>query len=91
MARLVSLAFILFLLTVGLISCAQDSSPQVRTHYYVDTVRCRGCGTCVDSCRFNAIRLNSNTGKAQIDTLLCTSCGTCKRVCPYQAIKDTTY
>lgn len=35
MVRLVSLAFILFLLTVGLISCTQDSSPQVRTHYYV--------------------------------------------------------
>ncbi|MCX7757053.1 MAG: 4Fe-4S binding protein [candidate division WOR-3 bacterium] len=69
----------------------QNNRSPTKTYYSVDTSRCIGCGICVDSCRFNAIRLDTITWKAQIDSTVCTSCGTCKRVCQHQAIKDTTY
>ncbi|MCX7785903.1 MAG: 4Fe-4S binding protein [candidate division WOR-3 bacterium] len=85
-----------WLLAIGLLTsilfCTKKKElPQPKTYYVVDTLRCTGCGVCVDSCRFNAIKLDTVSWKAHIDTMLCTLCGVCKRVCRYQAIKDTTY
>ncbi len=44
---------------------------------------CIGCGTCVDSCPFDAIDMIDD--KAVINDK-CTACGTCIEVCPVDAI-----
>jgi NAD-dependent dihydropyrimidine dehydrogenase PreA subunit len=50
----------------------------------VDTSKCTGCGTCVDACRRDAIKLVN--GVAQIIPELCINCGLCVRKCPEGAI-----
>ena len=45
--------------------------------------KCIGCGTCVDSCPFDAIDMIED--KAVINDK-CTACGTCIEVCPVEAI-----
>lgn len=50
----------------------------------IDTTKCTGCGTCVDACRRDAIKLVN--GVAQIIPELCINCGLCVRKCPEGAI-----
>jgi ferredoxin len=50
----------------------------------IDTSKCTGCGTCVDACRRDAIKLVN--GVAQIIPELCINCGLCVRKCPEGAI-----
>jgi ferredoxin len=50
----------------------------------IDTSKCTGCGTCVDVCRRDAIKLVG--GIAQIIPELCINCGLCARKCPEEAI-----
>lgn len=45
---------------------------------------CNGCGICVDSCRFDAIRRNGAVYR--IDPVACEGCGVCYRICPVKAI-----
>jgi len=45
---------------------------------------CSGCGTCLDVCPTEAIRMLD--GRAII-TMECIDCGACPRVCPEGAIK----
>jgi MinD superfamily P-loop ATPase len=45
---------------------------------------CRGCGTCNDVCRFDAV-LNEN-GDFQIDPIKCEGCAACFYQCPESAI-----
>jgi len=52
--------------------------------YVVNQETCTGCGTCVDVCPTDAIRIAS--GKAVI-TWECTDCGACPRYCPEGAIR----
>ena len=49
---------------------------------------CRGCGTCVDVCEFDAISLvqKLNVTIAQVNEALCKGCGTCATYCPTNAI-----
>src|SRR5512134_2063802 len=49
----------------------------------VDLDRCIGCGTCVQDCPLDAIRLKKK--KAVIGDR-CSECGACLRVCPEEAI-----
>ncbi len=61
----------------------------------IDLELCTGCGTCVDSCPVDVIRLDPVTGKAAIcypEDCMC--CDYCEFDCPKQAIyvgpgKDT--
>lgn len=46
--------------------------------------RCTGCGTCLDVCPVEAIRIED--GRAKI-TIECMDCGACLSVCPEGAIK----
>jgi UDP-glucose 4-epimerase len=48
------------------------------------TSDCIGCGTCVETCAFQAIELHS---PAAIITSRCKACGRCVDICPHQAIK----
>ena len=50
----------------------------------VDLDKCTGCGTCVDSCPTNAIKLEND--KAVIPPDDCVECGACVDTCPTGAI-----
>lgn len=53
----------------------------------IDPERCTGCGTCVDSCSMDVIRLDDATGRAVVrypeDCMLC---GWCVVACPENAV-----
>ncbi|HEX9021247.1 MAG TPA: 4Fe-4S binding protein [Nitrospirota bacterium] len=53
--------------------------------YRVSENVCTGCGTCLDVCPTEAIKLQD--GRAVI-TIDCIDCGACPRVCPEGAIKQ---
>lgn len=71
------------------IMCVIDEacSSCVQTNYEVTSL-CRGCvaRACIHNCPKNAVRLDSETGKAKIDHDACISCGICHESCPYHAI-----
>jgi len=51
----------------------------------IDHKKCTGCGTCVQNCRFQALRIKKN--KSQLIPYNCEGCGVCEIVCPQGAIK----
>ena len=48
----------------------------------VNNKKCTGCGLCVKSCPYNAIKINPDTQKA----IKCIQCGECIDRCPVDAI-----
>ena len=61
----------------------------------VDPKICKGCGTCVLVCPFDAIELKESKirgleGKivAEVNTALCKGCGLCAAACPNRAIQQ---
>jgi heterodisulfide reductase subunit A len=55
----------------------------------VDERLCTGCGTCAETCAFQAIHLERVEGvlsTARIAPLLCKGCGNCVTACPSKAI-----
>ncbi|MBI9076120.1 MAG: FAD-dependent oxidoreductase [Desulfatibacillum sp.] len=60
---------------------------------YVDALRCRGCGSCVAVCPYQAIGFKQNEvggWYASVDEALCKGCGNCISVCPNNAA-DSPY
>jgi len=51
----------------------------------IDPEKCTGCGSCVDICPTEAIKLNDD-GKAEVDPEKCGDCGACVDECPSEAI-----
>jgi ferredoxin len=49
----------------------------------VDSSRCSGCGKCVKTCQFGAIRIVD--GKARVKEDLCMGCGVCLSTCDQEA------
>lgn len=49
----------------------------------VDKDKCTACGSCVEACPVDAIKLEE---KATIDKENCIDCGTCVDECPEEAI-----
>ena len=47
----------------------------------IDPQKCSGCFTCVQACRFDAVKENF-----EIDEIACEGCGVCVDFCPEQAI-----
>ena len=58
----------------------------VSSNYYaqVNSELCVGCGTCIDRCQMNAIKLKNDISK--IITKKCVGCGNCVVTCPQNAI-----
>jgi len=50
----------------------------------VNSKKCIGCGSCVQNCQFQAIKLIKN--KAHVNPFTCEGCGLCEIICPVQAI-----
>ena len=48
---------------------------------------CLGYGDCVEACAFDAIKVNPETGIAEVDAEKCTACGTCVKACPKHIIE----
>lgn len=48
---------------------------------------CLGCGDCADQCRFDAMRLDPDSGLPVVDFDKCTACGACAAVCPRDIIE----
>ncbi len=58
---------------------------------FSDPAACAGCGTCVTTCPFNAIELQSkNDGKkfAVVNVVQCKGCGSCVAACPSKAMQQ---
>ncbi len=54
--------------------------------FRIEGEACMGCGRCADSCRFGAIRLDSENSSYSIASELCERCGACLDLCPAGAI-----
>ena len=48
---------------------------------------CLGYGDCVEACVFDAVRINPETGIAEVDAEKCTACGACVKACPKNIIE----
>ena len=48
---------------------------------------CLGGGDCERACNFDAIKVNPETGIAEVDPEKCTSCGACVKACPRHIIE----
>jgi Na+-translocating ferredoxin:NAD+ oxidoreductase RNF subunit RnfB len=48
---------------------------------------CLGLGDCAAACAFDAIRINLQTGLAEVAEDQCTACGACLRACPKNIIE----
>jgi ferredoxin len=46
-----------------------------------------GYGDCVEACAFDAIKVNPETGIAEVDPDKCTACGACVKACPKKIIE----
>nr|MDO8097841.1 CoB--CoM heterodisulfide reductase iron-sulfur subunit A family protein [Candidatus Njordarchaeota archaeon] len=55
----------------------------------VDENYCGGCGICVGTCTFNALKFDKQGEKrvVRVDESLCKGCGSCVAACPLSAIK----
>ncbi len=49
----------------------------------IDEEKCTACGSCVDVCPVDALKID---GKAKVDENECIDCGTCVDECPEGAI-----
>jgi len=73
---------------------AFDTAVQEAAVSVVDEVRCRGCGQCVELCKFHAPQLvetEPGAFAARINAALCKGCGTCASWCPSAAITARHY
>ncbi|HEY6011121.1 MAG TPA: 4Fe-4S binding protein [Nitrospirota bacterium] len=65
--------------------CARFIMPNVcYMRFYINENTCSGCGTCLDVCPTEAIKMQGNHA---VITVECIDCGACPRVCPEGAIR----
>ena len=54
---------------------------------HIDTDKCIGCGTCVDTCPMDVLRLDETSGQSKIAYPQdCQICHLCRIYCPEDAI-----
>jgi len=71
----------------GAIEAWRNGTPMLASSGYVarvDGQACIGCGTCADSCVFDAVA--TDTGVAVVDESICLGCGVCVSTCDQEAI-----
>ena len=71
----------------GIEAMTKRGIPMISPSGYVAQIReddCIGCGTCVETCPFDAISLLEDV--AHIDWATCMGCGVCEHQCPNEAI-----
>lgn len=51
---------------------------------FIHDSRCRGCGLCLEACRFGAI---DSGERYRVNPFFCEGCGVCSRICPEKAIE----
>jgi Na+-translocating ferredoxin:NAD+ oxidoreductase RNF subunit RnfB len=58
-------------------------------NYYaaVEAESCTGCGTCVERCQMDAVKVDEQNGYATIDLDRCIGCGNCVAACPSEALR----
>ncbi|MBQ7456703.1 MAG: CoB--CoM heterodisulfide reductase iron-sulfur subunit A family protein [Desulfovibrio sp.] len=63
-----------------------QSDPQIAK---VDIARCVGCGKCIRTCPYGAIKetVVRNAEKAQVIETMCQGCGVCTSTCPQGAVQ----
>ena len=69
----------------GALNCAV-----VNTFYVGESACAYGCigyGDCVQACKFDALKLNAETGLVEVDSDKCTACGACVKACPKSLIE----
>jgi len=66
-----------------------DNPTAVRPSNYIPVAGddCILCGTCVDRCLLDALRLDEEAGKAAVDPGKCVGCGVCAVACPEDTLK----
>lgn len=72
----------------GLEAMMRYGVPMVASSGYVaqvDEIKCAGCGTCEESCPFEAIAVGRDY-IAQVDWEKCMGCGVCTGQCPNEAV-----
>lgn len=55
-------------------------------HASVNSDLCTACGTCVDRCQVNAIKIDEHLHTSIINLFRCIGCGNCVTTCPSEAI-----
>ncbi|MEO0080978.1 MAG: FAD-dependent oxidoreductase [candidate division WOR-3 bacterium] len=71
-------------------ACTILSHKELSTEAVVAQVNprwCVGCGVCEETCQYEAVRVNPETGKSEVTAVLCQGCGACAAACPSEAIK----
>lgn len=53
---------------------------------HIDSIKCNGCGNCVDVCPQQAITIDNDV--AVVNQGLCVQCGACLEICPANAIHE---
>lgn len=51
-----------------------------------ETDECNGCKKCIDVCRFNAIKYQSDKNRVEVIPHFCSGCEMCSFICPQDAI-----
>jgi heterodisulfide reductase subunit A len=58
---------------------------------FVNPRLCIACGRCINTCPYEALTADEETGIAQLIPLLCQGCGVCTVACPSGAIQQHVY
>ena len=53
----------------------------------VDTDSCTACGTCVEKCQMDAVKIDEQNGYSVINLDRCIGCGNCVASCPSEALR----
>lgn len=66
---------------------SQDVFHKEPTIITINTNLCSGCGTCVDTCPYQALHFDDETNKVNVIEALCEGCGDCVASCRCHAIE----